>query len=403
MPIRLRLTPYFLISLLMLLLFACGRTQENLTQVTAKLPSTNTILSDRASEAARSTYRNIILNYTRGTAEETKLLLVDASNGKITEWQLKGHRLNDPEAPCGSSTVFRGLSWSPQRQQLLFASYLDCQYGDYLIDKNGAVSNLTIPTLRYPQRPLTVESPRLSPDGTRVAYLDTDFKTGKGIHNVYLFDIRSKKSRQLTTFTDKEVYNLQTVVWSPDGEFLVFAGLDAQRIPTVWRVKRDYSERSAIADSEAESRTNLTMLLRDSAAQAYKLPIEAMENYKVSPDGRYLAFLALVNGKNDKAVPTIWLLDLKTKAVQQLMEPAKEQHRAVRAFDWSPDGKRLVMSAGFDATASCGLGFFAIQPHQDCRSNTALYLINRDGSNLTRLTKIETTPDSKNTLQWLSE
>lgn len=399
MPIRLRLTPYFLIVLLMLLLFSCGRKQENLTQVTAKLQSTHTILGDRSSEAAPSTYRNIILNYTRGTAEETKLLLVNASNGKITEWQLKGHRLNDPKAPCGSSTVFRGLSWSPQRQQLLFASYLDCQFGDYLIDKNGAISNLNIPTLRYPQRPLTVESPRLSPDGTTVAYLDTDFKTGKGIHNVYLFDIRSQKSRQLTTFTDLEVYSLQTVVWSPDGKFLVFAGLDAQRIPTVWQVKRDDRGRSDIIST----RSTLTMLLRDSAAQAYKLPIEALENYKVSPDGRYLAFLASVNEKNEKAIPTIWLLDLKTKAVEQLLEPAKEQHRAVRAFDWSPDGKRLVLSAGFDATASCGVGFFAIQRHQDCRSNSALYLINRDGSNLTRLTKMETTPDSKNTLQWLSE
>jgi Tol biopolymer transport system component len=389
MPIRLRLTPYFSIALLMLLLFSCGGTQIRSTQVTAKLQSTTTIFGDRSSQAAPNADRNIILNYTRGTAEETKLLLVDANNGKITEWQLKGHRLNDPKAPCGSSTVFQGLSWSPQRQQLLFAAYLNCQYGDYLIDKNGTVSNLKIPTLRYPQRPLIVESPRLSPDGTTVAYLDTDFKTGKGTHNVYLFDIRSQKSRQLTTFTAQDVYNLQTVVWSPDGKFLVFAGLDAQRIPTVWQVKLSTTS------------GNLTMLLRDSAAQAYKLPVEALENYKISPDGRYLAFLASVNGKNEKAAPTIWLLDLQTKAVQQLVEPAKEQHQAVRAFDWSPDGKRLVLSAGFDAAASCDMGLFAMHSPQNCRSNTALYLINRDGSNLTRLTKIETTPDSKDTLKWL--
>jgi Tol biopolymer transport system component len=395
MPIHLRLTPYCLITLLMLLLFGCGGTQIRSTQVTAKLQSTTTIFSDRPSDAAPNAERNIILNYTRGTAEETKLLLVDANNGEVTEWQLKGHRLNDPKAPCGSSTVFQGLSWSPQRQQLLFAAYLNCQYGDYLIDKNGTVSNLKIPTLRYPQRPLIVESPRLSPDGTTVAYLDTNFKTGKGTHNVYLFDIRSQKSRQLTTFIDRDVYSLQTVVWSPDGEFLVVAGLDAQRIPTVWQVKRDDAERST-------NRSNLTMLLRDSAAQAYKLPVEAMENYKVSPDGRYLAFLASANGKIEKAAPTIWLLDLQTKAVQQLLEPAKEQHRAVRAFDWSPDGKRLVLSAGFDAAASCDLGLFAMQSAQNCRSNTALYLINRDGSNLTRLTKIETTPDSKDTLKWFS-
>ena len=389
MSIRLRLTPYFSIALLMLLLFGCGGTQIRPTQVTAKLQSTTTIFGDRSSQAAPNADRNIILNYIRGTAEETKLLLVNANNGKITEWQLKGHRLNDPKAPCGSSTVFQGLSWSPQRQQLLFAAYLNCQYGDYLINKNGAVSNLKIPTLRYPQRPLIVESPRLSPDGTTVAYLDTDFKTGKGTHNVYLFDIRSQKSRQLTTFTAQDVYNLQTVVWSPDGKFLVFAGLDAQRIPTVWQVKLSTTS------------GNLTMLLRDSAAQAYKLPVEALENYNISPDGRYLAFLASVNGKKEKTAPTIWLLDLQTKAVQQLMEPAKEQHRTVRAFDWSPDGKRLVLSAGFDAAASCDMGLFAMHSPQNCRSNTALYLINRDGSNLTRLTKIETTPDSKDTLKWL--
>ncbi len=66
------------------------------------------------------------------------------------------------------------------------------------------------------------------------------------------------------------------------------------------------------------------------------------------------------------------------------------------------DGKRLVLSAGFDTKASCGLSFFPIQPHQNCNSNTALYLINADGSNLTRLTKIETTYDARDTLKWLS-
>ncbi|HEY9611214.1 hypothetical protein [Allocoleopsis sp.] len=378
MSIRLRLAPYFLFTLLMLLLFACGGNKESKTQVNAKIGSSSAI----------PTNPNIIVNYIRGAAEQTKLLLVDANNGEITEWQLQGYRLHDPKSPCSSSTVFRGLSWSPKRQQLLLASDLNCQYGDYLIDKNGTVSNLNIPSLRYPQRPITVDSPQLSPDGTQVASVDTDFKTGKGIQNVYLFDIGSKKSRQLTNLTDKEFYKLQTVIWSPDGEFLVIVGLDSQRVPTVLQVKRD--------------RSNLTMLLRDSAAQSYKLPVEALENYKISPDSRYLAFLASANKNNEKAAQTIWLLDFKTKAVRQLLEPAKEPHRAIKAFDWSPDGKRLVLSAGFDTTASCGLSFFPMQPRQNCNSNTALYLINADGSNLTRLTQIETTHDARDTLKWLS-
>lgn len=384
-----RLASCVLVTLLMLLLFGCGGKNATQTQVNAELKSRTSITGDRSPDAARSAYRNIILNYTRGTAGGTKLLLVDASSGEITEWQLQGHRLNDSKAPCGSSTVFRGLSWSPKRQQLLFASDLDCQYGDYLVDKNGTVSNLNIPSLRYPQRPITVESPHLSPDGTKVVCLDTDFKTGKGIQNVYLFDIGSKKSRQLTTLTDKEVFSLKTVTWSPDGEFLVFAGLDSQKVPTVWRVKRDGSD--------------LTMLLRDSTAHPFRLPVEAVDNYKLSPDGRYMAFLASANEKNEKAVPTIWLLDLKTKAVRQLLAPAKEPHRAVRAFDWSPDGKRLVLSAGLDVKVSCGLSFVGIQPRRECNSNTALYLINPDGSNLTRLTKIETTHDARDTLKWLSQ
>jgi len=387
MSIRLRLAPYILFTLLMLLLFACGGNKEISTQINAQLGSRTAISKARPADAAQSTYSNIIVNYIRGTAERTKLLLVDAQNGEMTEWQLQGHRLNDPKSPC-SSTVFRGLSWSPQQQQLLFASDLNCQYGDYLIDKNGAVSNLSIPTLKYPQRPITVDSPQLSPDGTKVACVDADFKTGKGIQNIYLFDIGSKKSRQITTLSDREVFSLQSVIWSPDGEFLVFVGLDSQKVPTVWQVKRD--------------RSNLTMLLRDSAAQSYKLPVEALENYKISPDGRYLAFLASVNKNNEKVAQTIWLLDFKTKAVRQLLEPAKEPYRAIRAFDWSPDGKRLVLSAGFDTTASCGLSFFPFQPRQNCNSNTALYLINADGSKLTRLTKIETTHDARDTLKWLS-
>lgn len=378
MPLRLRLAPYFIFTLLMLFLFACGGNKESKTQINAKIGSSSAIPSNP----------NIIVNYIQGTAEKTKLLLVDANNGEITEWQLQGYRLHDPKSPCSSSTVFRGLSWSPKRQQLLLASDLNCQYGDYLIDKNGTVSNLNIPSLRYPQRPITVDSPQLSPDGTQVASVDTDFKTGKGIQNVYLFDIGSKKSQQLTNLTDKEFYKLQTVIWSPNGEFLVIVGLDSQKVPTVLQVKRD--------------RTGLTMLLRDSAAQSYKLPVEALENYKISPDGRYLGFLASVNKNNEKVAQTIWLLDFKTKAVRQLLEPAKEPYRAIKAFDWSPDGKRLVLSAGFDTTASCGLSFFPIQPRRECSNNTALYLINADGSNLTRLTKIETTHQAKDTLKWLS-
>lgn len=377
MPLHRRLAPYLLVPLLMLFLVACGGKKAAQTQVTAQLANSTAIPSDR----------NLIVNYIQGKPEETKLLLVNANNGEAIEWQLQGHRLHDSKAPCSSSPLFRGLSWSSKRQQLLFASDLNCQYGDYLIDKNGVVSNLSIPTLKYPQRPITVDSPRLSPNGTTVAYLDTDFKTGKGIHNVYLFDISSKKSRQVTSFSDKEVSSLKTVIWSPDDGFLVFAGLDSQNVPTVWQVKRNGS--------------GLSMLLRDSAAHPFKLPVEAIENYQLSPDSRFLAFLASANG-NEKAVPTLWVLDLTTKAVRQLLEPAKERHRAVKAFDWSPDGKQLVLSAGFDTKTSCGSGFFSFQSRQDCKTNTALYLINADGSKPTRLTTIETTPDARDTLKWLS-
>lgn len=59
--------------------------------------------------------------------------------------------------------------------------------------------------------------PVWSPDGTRIAYVSTQ----TGIAEIYVYDIATKTSKQLTTSESSDFYN-QRPSWSPDSQKLVF-------------------------------------------------------------------------------------------------------------------------------------------------------------------------------------
>lgn len=181
-----------------------------------------------------------------------------------------------------------------------------------------------------------------SPDGKKIAYSSaftprgepiTD-KEGYTVCKMYLINVKSKKTRRLTNFTDN--INEASPEWSPDGKKILFA--------------RDDGLYLINADG-----TNLKVLLK-------KDEIKDFYYYAWSPDGNKVAF---ANG---------YLFDIKRKELKYLLED--KNMGDFRAYGkrvvWSPDGRRIALLAR------------NLETNRD-----TIFTIDIDGQNL----KILTTPD----------
>ena len=111
------------------------------------------------------------------------------------------------------------LSWSPDGKSLYFAGN---RHEDWQHEVNqdslqrvslldGAITTLTPPG--------PAGSPRLSPDGSKIAFISYDDKK-RGYHNarLYLYDLKSQKATCLTPDLDRSVENPQ---WAGDSEIYV--------------------------------------------------------------------------------------------------------------------------------------------------------------------------------------
>jgi hypothetical protein len=78
----------------------------------------------------------------------------------------------------------------------------------FTMQADGTVLNDLVPEA------LQIGRPAWSPDGTKVAYAQTDWS---GIAGIYVLDVAAGTSRRLTSSTNEE-----TPVWSPDGRRLAF-------------------------------------------------------------------------------------------------------------------------------------------------------------------------------------
>ena len=239
-----------------------------------------------------------------------------------------------------------------------------------------------------------VSSPRISPDGSRVAYLVAENETEKEQNWKFVTHLwvvpaagPSSAARQFTR-GEKGVANVE---WSPDGRILGFtmdAGEEKEAKPQVWFMYADGGEpwqvtkhksgvrgfqiapdgktllltATAPVNEEEEKRTkkkdDAVVVDHDfKMAQLWTWNIATGDEKQISkgdftvsdarwsPDGPHISFTTNPTPRLDESpMQTAWVLDVASGAQRKLVQTADPTHTA----RWSPDGKWIayLSSAG---------------------------------------------------------
>ena len=232
-----------------------------------------------------------------------------------------------------------------------------------------------------------VSSPRISPDGSTVAYLvssvqmDKD-EPGKTVTQLWIVPAAGPASaaRQYTR-GDKSVSD---IAWSPDGKILAFTmdGEDEKSGPQVWFIYADGGEpwqvtkhksgvrgfefspdgktlllvATAEPDADQEKREKLK---DDAVVGVHDLKLAQLWTWSIatgkemqatkgdytvsdprwSPDGTHITFTANPTPLlDDISLQTVWLLDVSSGQARKLVDTDEYTHTA----RWSPDGKWIA-------------------------------------------------------------
>jgi dipeptidyl aminopeptidase/acylaminoacyl peptidase len=205
-------------------------------------------------------------------------------------------------------------TWSPDGKWIAYQSDYD---GDELWDiflvspKTGKVVNLT------QTREIAEMDPTWSPDGRYLAYLVKP-KTS-ATYEIDVYDMIMREVKHITTNTRQDKRNVNPV-WSKDGKSIVYTQEQA----------KGTDSNVFIANVESGESTLLT-------------PHQGEQLYfadDISPDGaQVLLTSTAANGYENPG-----LLDIATKKIFWLTKDRWE----IRAGEFSPDGKRITITANVD-------------------------------------------------------
>lgn len=197
----------------------------------------------------------------------------------------------------------------------------------------------------------SVTDPRLSPDGTKAAFVHTTMSKEKNdyVSNIFVLDLPTGEYEQWTYGKDRNT----APRWSPDGKKFAFVSnrTDKNQIyvmPVTGGEARPVTKLKNGATNPVWSPDSKTIAFH--AVVKSGEPLEATEkeeeNKKKEPEPvevtkmKYKAdTVGLYTGKYQQLA----LLDVETEKVELLTE--EERHHTV--LDWSPDGRYLVFSADY--------------------------------------------------------
>ena len=209
----------------------------------------------------------------------------------------------------------------------------------------------------------SMAQPRLSPDGRSVLLSVIESTADDGKSHLWLVDIKQNSARQLTWSSSAEKRGESAGKWMPDGDsilFLAHRGEHTQlyRLPMEGGEARPYDlkitptiDTSALPDAIPPRKAD--------AAPVKEEPVEIdVQNYDVSPDGKWIAVFARdpetpgeKKAHDDKA-DAVWVDHNPHGARLYLLDTDSEKLMVagvppdVHNVAWSHQGDRLIAVAG---------------------------------------------------------
>ena len=260
-------------------------------------------------------------------------------------------------APCGNPSEPR-LTWSADGAALLLAQRLEAhaQTGSRIARlalDTGVLTPLTEPPLSI----VGDDSPAVSPDGRRVAFIR---RISGGVADVYVVPIEGGTPRRVT-FDEAD---LAGVDWS-DGRTLVYSS-DRAGGYSLWQVAVDGGTPTLIAGGAARMKHPVAdraarrivyenwnyeinvwqvalagpigQVGRVGESSAVTRTSELWNLYpQVSPDGTQVAYVSTQSGAHE-----LWIANRDGANARQM---TRQGRGVVKAPRWSPDGRRLVYLA----------------------------------------------------------
>ena len=178
-----------------------------------------------------------------------------------------------------------------------------------------------------PQRLTSDPAPELgpawSPDGKRIAFLRRTDIGGSIVILVPAFGGAERRLEQTKTATENGPAWANGVSWTPDGRSVLFVG----------RASSSMSDGIFLCSIDTGERRQVTWPTRD-FSDAFP---------RISPDGRYLAFVRRTAGALDG-----YVFVQQLEALQPLAEPRRvtDDRRTTVGFDWTSDSGSIVYDVG---------------------------------------------------------
>ena len=212
-------------------------------------------------------------------------------------------------------------------------------YDLYLLS-GGEIIPITNETNQYTK----LRTPRWSPNGDRIAFIDEE--------NVYIIDADGSNLVQLT---DDVLLNPWHLDWSPDGQIIA--------------IVFDQSPHIRLLDID-------TLEVSDLMLGNYR---DGLLGLSWSPDGEYIVFTSNRDGERSG----LYTIEISSGEVAMLLNMPYHM-RYVRHPRWSPNGEQIAFT------------------NENYDGGRDIYLINVDGSDLTRLTNQTNAPGISNHIGQMS-